>query len=100
MLDALVNDERVSDETRKYVLTTHCRTLKGRSTFDGMNTETRHRYGNWQDMYPKFLDAFAAAKNGNGLNIFLMQQKQSMNLLWLNIMKEKIFAMKMETIII
>jgi len=28
MLDAFVNDERVSDETRKYVLTTHCRTLK------------------------------------------------------------------------
>lgn len=62
MIDAFVNDERVSDETKKYVLTTHCRALKGRSTSYGMNSETRHRYGNWQDMYPKFLDAFAAAK--------------------------------------
>lgn len=62
MIDAFANDERVSDETKKYVLTTHCRTLKGRSISDGMNSETRHRYGNWQDMYPKFLDAFAAAK--------------------------------------
>jgi Predicted transcription factor, homolog of eukaryotic MBF1 len=62
MIDAFANDERVSDETKKYVLTTHCRTLKGRSTSEGINSETRHRYGNWQDMYPKFLDAFAAAK--------------------------------------
>ena len=62
MLDAFVNDERVSDETRKYVLTTHCRTLKGRHVADGVNTGSNHRYGNWQDMYPIFLESFARSQ--------------------------------------
>lgn len=78
MLDAFVNDERVNDETRKLVLTTHCRTLKGRSVSDGANTESRHRYGNWQDMYPKFLDAFAAAKKWEWVK-FILDVADSIN---------------------
>lgn len=78
MLDAFANDERVSDETKKYVLTTHCRTLKGRTVSDGMNTETGHRYGNWQDMYPKFLDAFAAAKKWEWVK-FILDAAEAIN---------------------
>ncbi len=78
MLDAFANDERVSEETRKFVLTTHCRTLKGRSVSDGMNNESRHRYGNWQDMYPKFLDAFAAAKKWKWVK-FILDVADSIN---------------------
>ena len=78
MLDAFANDERVSEETRKFVLTTHCRTLKGRSVSDGMNNESRHRYGNWQAMYPKFLDAFAAAKKWKWVK-FILDVADSIN---------------------
>lgn len=78
ILDAFANDERVSEETRKFVLTTHCRTLKGRSVPDGMNNESRHRYGNWQDMYPKFLDAFAAAKKWKWVK-FILDLADSIN---------------------
>lgn len=71
MIDAFVNDERVSDETKKYVLTTHCRILKGRSISDGINTATIHRYGNWKYMYPKFLDEFALAKKWDWVKVIL-----------------------------
>lgn len=62
MLDAFVKNENVSDETRKYVLSSHSRKLTGCTVSDGLNSESTHLYGTWQLFYPVLLNAFVAEK--------------------------------------
>lgn len=62
MLDELVSEKRVNDETRNYVLNTHCRELISVNQGPSKNTETYHVYGNWQSLYPKILNKFAYVK--------------------------------------
>ena len=62
MLEALASDERVTDETRDYVLSIHCRQLISVNQGDARNSDRNHNYGNWQSIYPRVLDKFALAK--------------------------------------
>lgn len=63
MTAEFISDEHVNDETRDYVFSIHCRELISINQGYARNTDTYHKYGNWQFLYPKLLDAFAKAKN-------------------------------------
>lgn len=71
MLDEIGSGERVNEDTINYLLTIHCRTLISVNQGDARNTEKYHGYGNWQDLYPRFLDTFAKHKKWNYVKILL-----------------------------
>ena len=71
MLDAFVSDERVSDATREYVLTIHCRELISVNQGYVKNTDSFHQYGNWQTLYPRILGKYVAVKKWDWVNRLL-----------------------------
>ena len=63
MTDEFVSGERVNEKTRDYVLSIHKRELISVNQGYAKNTDTYHRYGNWQILYPIILCGAVEAKN-------------------------------------
>lgn len=63
MTDEFVSGEKVTEQTRDYILSIHKRELISVNQGYAKNTETYHKYGNWQILYPILLSGAVEAKN-------------------------------------
>ena len=63
MTEEFVSGERVNEKTRDYVLSIHKRELISVNQGYAKNTDTYHRYGNWQIIYPMLISGASNAKN-------------------------------------
>lgn len=65
MTQEFVSGEKVNEKTRDYVLSIHRRELISVNQGYAKNTDTYHKYGNWQIIYPLLISGAAEAKNWN-----------------------------------
>ena len=63
MTAEFVSGEKVNESTRDYVLSIHKRELISVNQGYAKNTDTYHKYGNWQIIYPMIICGAADVKN-------------------------------------